>query len=335
MKFALKYREGMHIEKKGKRVAIVGAGPAGLTAAGELICFGYDVNVYDQMPEPGGLLIFGIPEARIPKETVREGVNQLRDLGVVFNTNITVGRDIDIMDLVREHDAVLVATGTWKSREMGLVGEELNGIHHALNYIVDYHLSKFGYRRLFHKPSGDKRVMVIGGGLTAVDACMIASEMGVKRISLIYRRTKKEAPAGPFEIEKLEKSGIAFRELVQPVEFIGNGRVEAVKAIRMALGELDSTGRLKPIPIDNSEYLIPADIVLVAVGLEPTLPNPEKFAVEAEKEGVIKTDESFKTNIEKVFAAGDVKHGPTRIGPAMQSGMKVAKHIDEYLLKLG
>jgi glutamate synthase (NADPH/NADH) small chain len=227
-----------------------------------------------------------------------------------------------------------VATGTWKSREMGLAGEKFNGIHHALNYIVDYHLSKFNYRGLFHKPSGNKRMTVIGGGLTAVDACMIASEMGVKRISLIYRRTKKEAPAGPLEIEKLEKSGIEFRELVQPVEFIGNGRVKAVKAIRMRLGDLDSTGRPEPIPIDNSEHLIPADIVLVAVGLAPTLPNPEKFVIEAEKDGVIKTDESFKTNIEKVFAAGDVKHGPTRIGLAFQSGIKVAKYIHEYLLKL-
>ncbi len=332
MKFARRCRPEDQIPVTGKKVAIIGAGPAGLGAAGELVCYGHEVHVYDMLPEPGGLLIFGIPEFRIPKEGVRKGIRELIDLGVIFHLNTKVGKDIDFEDLVNEFDAVLIATGTWKSRRLKIPGENLKGVYHALEFIVDYHLHKYGYSDKEVKLKN--RVIVIGGGLTAVDACYLARDAGAEEIYLFYRRTREFAPAGVREFNKLEENGFKVQELTQPIEFGGDesGTLKYVKAIRMRLGEKDSSGRPKPVPIENSEFTIEASAVLVAAGEIATPPFiDQKYGIEITKWNTIKTDKEYKTTRKGVFAAGDVVSGPSLIGPALASGKKAALAIHKYL----
>lgn len=335
MKFALKCKPGQPLPKSGRRVAIVGAGPAGLAAAGELVCLGHEVHVYDQMPEPGGLLLFGIPEFRIPKRGVREGIEELRKLGVVFHQNVKVGEDVKLAELIENYDAVLIATGTWKSREMNVPGErELKGVFHALYYILDYNSAKLGYKSMDEVEKLSGKVAVIGGGLTAIDACLVALEMGAEEVTLIYRRTRKQAPAGEKEFNAIEAKGVKVRELTQPIRFVGDssGRVKGIEAIKMKLGEPDKSGRPRPVPVEGSEHFIEADYVLIAAGLEPTPPRDcAEAGIELNRDGTIKVDEKFMTSRDKVFAAGDVKHGPWLIGPAMKSGREAARYIHEYL----
>jgi len=333
MRFVRGCKPGDEIPKTGKKVAIIGAGPAGLGAAGELVCKGHEVHVYDQLPEPGGLLIFGIPDFRIPKEGVKKGIKELIEVGVVFHLNTKVGRDIDLEDLIREYDAVLIATGTWRSRDLRIPGEDLKRVYHAFHYIIDYHLHKYGY--LDHAPELKGKTLVIGGGLTAVDACYIARDAGAEKVTLFYRRTREQAPAGAREFNKLEEEGFEVHELTQPVEFIGddNGYVKAVKAIRMKLGEPDSSGRPRPIPIEGSEFVTEIDTVLIAAGEIATPPFENgKYGIELNRNNTIKADKKFRTTRKGVFAAGDVKHGPSLIGPALGSGKKAALYIHEYLM---
>ncbi len=323
----------MEIPKTGKKVAIIGAGPAGLAAAGELVCAGHEVHIYDMMPEAGGLLIFGIPDARIPKKGIRDGVKELYDLGVKFHLNTKVGKDIDLEEIINSYDAILIATGTWKERRLKIPGEDLEGVYPALEFIVDHQMHKYGYKPTSPKLWG--KTLVVGGGLTAVDACYFAREAGAKKIILFYRRTRQQAPAGVREFNRLESEGIEIYELTQPIEFIGDekGHVKAVKAIKMQLGPPDSSGRPRPIPIPNSEFIMEIDNALIAIGEIPTPPfeNSEKYGIELNKDGTIKTDKKFRTTRKGVFAAGDVKHGPSLIGPAMASGRQAAIYINEYL----
>lgn len=332
MRFARRCKPGDEIPKSGKKVAIIGAGPAGLGAAGELICFGHEVHVYDMLPEPGGLLIFGIPEFRIPKEGVRKGIKELMEIGVVFHLNTKVGVDVDFEEIINEYDTVLIATGTWKSRRLNIPGEELKGVHHALDFIVDFHLHKYGYST--HEVKLRDRVLVIGGGLTAVDACYLARDAGADEVYLFYRRTREFAPAGVKEFNKLEENGFKIYELTQPVEFggDGNGNLKYVKAIRMKLGEKDSSGRPRPVPIENSDFVIEISAALVAAGEIATPPfTNTKYGIELTKWNTIKTDKEYKTTRKKVFAAGDVVTGPSLIGPALASGKKAALAINKYL----
>ncbi len=332
MKFARRCKPGDKIPISGKKVAIIGAGPAGLGAAGELICYGHEVHVYDMLPEPGGLLIFGIPEFRIPKEGVRKGIKELIELGVVFHLNTKVGEDVEFEKILNDFDAVLIATGTWKSRRLNIPGEDLEGVYHALEFIVDYHLHKYGYSE--HAIKLKDRVLVIGGGLTAVDACYLARDAGAEEVYLIYRRTREFSPAGVREFNKLEENGFKIYELTQPIEFIGDdeGKLRYVKAIRMKLGEKDSSGRPRPVPIENSDFTIEVSAVLVAAGEIATPPFAnEKYGIETTKWNTIKTDKEYKTTRKGVFAAGDVVSGPSLIGPALASGKKAALSVHKYL----
>ena len=332
MKFVRKCKPGEELPKTGRKIAIIGAGPAGLAAAGELVCDGHEIHVFDMMPEPGGLLIFGIPDFRIPKKGVIEGIEGLKEIGILFHQNIKVGKDIDLEDIIKGHDAVLIATGTWKSRQLKIPGENLPGVFQALEFIVDFHLHKYGY--LKKEPKLQGKNLVIGGGLTAVDACYIARDAGAEEVVLYYRRTRDVAPAGAREFNKLEKEGVEVRELTQPVEFIPSdgGEVEAVKAIKMRLGEKDSSGRPRPIPIEGSEFVRKIDGVLIAAGEIATPPfESGKYGIELTRWNTIKTDKRFRTTRKGVFAAGDVKTGPSLIGPAMASGRKAANEIREYL----
>ncbi len=341
----------------GKRVAIIGAGPAGLGAAGVLVCQGHEVHVYDQFPEPGGLLIFGIPEYHVPKAPVRRGVEELRKAGVVFHTSTRVisceqgkpeneithvlgnliKEKVCFEKIIEEYDAVLIATGAWKSRRLGIPGEDLKGVYPALEWLVDFSLAQHGYKKLEEVPPVEGNVLVIGGGLTAVDAVEVPLKyLGkkIRKVYLSYRRTRKEAPMGEREFNRLVKEyGIEPLELTIPVRFIGDEKGHVRKAV-LQRTRLEPTpgGRPKPVPIPGSEFEIDVDTVLVAIGEIPSPPFENGCCgIELNKDGTIKVDEKFRTTRFKVFAAGDVKHGPSLIGPALKSGVDAAKYIDEFL----
>ncbi len=344
----------------GKKVAIIGAGPAGLAAAGWLRCRGHEVHVYDQFPEPGGLMIFGIPEYHIPKKSVREGVRELMEAGVVFHKNTRViccenntpengvkeimkkwiKETVCLEDLIEKYDAVLIATGAWKSRRLNIPGEDLEGVYPALEWLLDFSLVYNGYKDPDDMMPLHGRILVIGGGLTAVDAVEVPLRyLGEKidKVYLSYRRNRKYAPMGEKEWNRLEKEySDKFVGLEQtiPVKFIGdnNGHVRKAVLQKTKLVEVEKGKRPKPVPVPGSEFEVEVDYVLVAIGEKPSPPFEDGCAgIAVESWGAIRTDEKHRTTREKVFAAGDVKHGPSLIGPAYKSGMDAAKYIHTYL----
>ena len=336
----------------GKRVAIIGAGPAGLGAAGILRCYGHEIVVYDQNPEPGGLIVFGIPVTRIPKGPVRRGIKELEEAGVRFilRTKVDMTGDLGLMDevveprdrvhledIINEYDAVLIATGTWKTREMRVPGEDLPWVYPAVEWIVSVHMAKFGYKPWDKVPPLEGRILVIGGGLTAADAVLMPltyEEFSgkVKEVVLSYRRTAEYAPMGKREIDHLIAAGAKFWPLTQPVEFREEGGKRIVKFVRMRLVQVSAERRPKPVPIEGSEFEEEFDYVLKAVGVYPTPPVKDGCCgIKVDPSGVIVTDENYMTTREGVFAAGDVRHGPSLIGPALKSGMEAARKIHEYL----
>ena len=333
MRFATCTKETKKPEKD-KKVAIIGAGPAGLTAAGQLICEGYKVDVYDQLPEPGGLLLFGIPDFRFNKPRIREGIKALYDLGVNFILNTKVGRDIDLEDLINKYDAVIIATGAWKSRTMGIPGEDLKGVFQALDFLVKLDLYKAGHLPKEKVPEYGKKFVVVGGGETAMDSCRTAVRLGAEQVIVVYRRAKEYAPAHQREIEIAEKEGVKFMWLTNPVRFIGdeNGRVKEVECIKMKLGEPDSSGRPRPEPIPGSEFKIEADTVILAIGQIPTPPFEDgKYGIKLNKNGTIWTDGQGRTTRKGVFAIGDIETGPKFVGTAMASAKKAFKAIVDWL----
>jgi len=346
MKFLLRCKPETKKPPTGKKVAIIGAGPAGLGAAGVLLCNGHEVHIYDALPEPGGLLIFGIPPFRVPRESVREGVKELAEAGAVFFTStfvycgevprehealLLVKQYINLEELVQKYDAVLITTGTWKSRSLNVPGEDLPGVYKALDYLFRIYAHQLGYlpkEKVY--PTG-KKVLVVGAGLTAVDAAIEAKLQGAERVVVAYRRTINEAPAGRKTIEtELIAKGIEFRELINPVAFLGSGKLEKVRFIRMKLGAPDKSGRPRPEPVPGSEFEEEFDTVLIAAGEEPTPPG-KCLGIEFNPDGTIKVDEKMQTTRKGVFAAGDVVTGPSLIGKALGSGMRAATFIDEYL----
>jgi len=325
--------------KIDKKIAIIGAGPAGLGAAGVLICKGYEVHVFDALPEPGGLLLFGIPGFRVPKKNVKEGVEDLKRLGVIFHVNKRVvegdkeeNNTIGFNLLVKNFDAVIIATGTWEERKLGVEGEDLKGVYPALSFLFEYSRAELGYIDFKELPSLGNKVAVIGGGLTAVDAAEVSHRLGAKEVYMIYRRTINEAPAKR-EIERLIKMGIKWIELATPKRFLGdeNKRLRKIELIRMRLGEPDHTGRPRPIPIEGSETYLDVDSVLVAIGEIPTPPFKMHPEIKLNRDGTIWVDKKNRTTMRGVFAAGDVVIGPSFIGKALASGIAAANSVDEYL----
>ncbi len=323
------YCREMRRAAKRFKVSVVGAGPAGLAAAGYLTCIGYSVDVYDAMPEPGGYLTFGVYHGRLPRRSVREGVEELEREGVVFHRGVHADSRL-INDLLSSSDAVLVATGAWRPRRLMIRGSGLPGVMAASGYIVSFYKWMLGYSST--SPPKPGRVVVVGGGHTAVDACMVAMDMGAEEVYLVYRRTRLEAPAGPVAFSLLEKRGVRIVELASPVEYIGSGRLEAVKLVKMRLAGVDESGRPRPEPIPGTEYTLEADTVLEAVGLKPTPPpSLTSLGVGVTPKGSIATGRCHMTSVERVFAAGDVVHGASTIGRALKSGVEAAKCIEEYL----
>ncbi|WP_048812896.1 FAD-dependent oxidoreductase [Acidilobus saccharovorans] len=336
----------------GKKVAIIGAGTAGLGAAGVLKCKGYDVTVYDMLPEPGGMLIFGIHVDRIPKPPIREGVRELMDAGVEFVLNTKVGnRDlermdelvkaknvVDLEDIIKSYDAVLIATGTWTSNKSKVPGEELPWVYPAMEFLVATHLAKFGYRPWDIVPDVKGDLLVVGGGYTAEDAAYVPRTYPeyrdrMRRIVLSYRRTRNEAPMGPMEMTNIEASGVEIWELTVPIAYREENGRRIARIIRNRLVQAPGEKRPRPEPIPGSEFDAYFDFVLEAIGERPTPPfeGKECCGIKLTDWGTIVVDKDMMTSRKGVFAAGDVVHGPSQLGPALKSGMDAANAIMKYL----
>ena len=330
---------GVPVEKapsNGIKVAIVGSGPSGLACASDLAKLGYDVTIFEVLHKPGGVLQYGIPEFRLPKQRVVEPeIDSVRALGVKIETNVVVGRTITIDELFdREgYKAVFVGSGAGLPRFMGIPGESLNGVFSANEF-----LTRSNLMRAFD-PSSDtpifvgKRVAVVGGGNVAMDAARTALRLG-SQVTIVYRRTEKELPARAEEVHHALEEGIVFRMLTNPVEILGDekGWVNALRCIQMELGEPDASGRRSPIPIKDSEFEIPVDAVIMALG---TSPNPliakTTKGLETERHGCIVADESGATSRPGVFAGGDAVTGAATVILAMGAGRRAAAAIDAYL----
>ncbi|MGB9631233.1 MAG: FAD-dependent oxidoreductase, partial [Candidatus Methanodesulfokora sp.] len=300
--------------------------------------------VYDKLPMAGGLMAFVIPKYRIPLENILEGVKDLEEnFGVKFNLSVKVchesgyeeGDELsktskDLQELCSEYNAVLIATGTWKSHKLNIEGEDSKNVTSALRFLLDLHLHDMGLARSGLPRLG--RVIVIGGGLSAIDAAEESLLRGAQEVYLVYRRTKKEAPAGEFEVNRLIGMGVNWIELAAPIRIMAeDGIAKEVKFQRMKLAEPDEKGRPKPVPIPGSEFTLEADTIVVAVGERPTNPLSGDLAKYVGEDGRIIVDQSFRIPGTNIFAAGDVVTGPSKVGRAVEHGLFAAKTIDELI----
>jgi formate dehydrogenase major subunit len=308
----------------GKTVAIIGGGPGGLTAAYFLRVAGHAVTVFDAMPEMGGMLQYGIPEYRLPKKYLQAEIAAIREMGVAFRNNVKIGRDVTFESLRESFDAVIVAVGAWTSTGLRCPGEELEGVIGGIDFLREIALGKPLYT--------GKRVAVVGGGNTAMDACRTAVRLGAEKVYNIYRRTKNEMPAEEIEIQEAEEEGVIFKNLTNPLEVIGeNGRVSKLLLQIMELGEPDASGRRAPVPVPGKEEILEVDTVIVAIGQKP---NPAGLAgLELTKWGTIAADErSFRVSLPGVFAIGDATNKGADIAiAAIGEAKKAAAVVDSYL----
>jgi len=319
----------------GKKVAVVGGGPAGLTAAGELAKYGHDVTVYEALHQPGGVLVYGIPEFRLPKQIVDKEVQRLTDAGVKIECNVVVGRTYTLPELRQNFDAIFIANGAGLPVFMNVPGENLKGVYSANEY-----LTRVNLMAAYEFPSADtpvligKRVAVVGGGNVAMDAVRTAKRLGAEVASIVYRRTKAEMPARGEEVHHAEQEGVVFEMLVAPLEVVGNDKkwVTGLKCQRMQLGEPDSSGRRSPVAIPGSEFILDCDVVVVSIG---TRANPLLTAtcpeLKLNKKGNIEADANGMTSLPGVFAGGDIVRGAATVILAMGDGKRSAKAINEYL----
>lgn len=320
----------------GKRVAIVGSGPAGLTCAGDLAMMGHSVTIFEALHKPGGVLVYGIPEYRLPKKIVEEEIDYLQKLGVKIVLNALIGKTFTIDDLLKEFDAVFIGTGAGHPTFLNIPGENLNGVHSANEYLTRVNLMKAYLFPKYHTPiRKGKNVVVIGGGNVAMDAARTALRMKAESVTLLYRRSREELPARHEEVERAEEEGLKFQFLTAPLWFLGDaeGWVAGIECQKMELTEPDSTGRRKPVPIEGSEFVMPADMVIVAIGTDSNkLLTDVTPGLEANKRGYIVVDEETgKTTKEGVYAGGDNTTGAATVILAMGAGKRAAKAIDEYV----
>lgn len=320
-------------DKNGKRVAVVGAGPAGLTCAGELAKLGYNVTVFEKNDLPGGLSTYGIVVMREPIRVALEEVEFVKKLGVEVKTNSEVGKDISADELLNGYDAVFVAAGMGKVPDMGIPDEVAEGVQEALSFIAETKLAeKEGLERLQKLPVG-KRVAVIGAGNTAIDAATIAARLGAERVTIVYRRSAAEMPAYDFEYEFIKNEGVEFRFLTQPVAVLAeNGRVTGLQCIRMKLGEPSTDGRRRPVPIEGSEWVLECDQVIKAIGQEKLVGLFEMLGLETVN-GYLKVDGSLRTSNPNIFAGGDCVRnvGEAMTVTAAEDGKIAARSIHAQL----
>ena len=319
-----------------KKVAVIGSGPAGLACASDLAKWGYDVTIFEALHKAGGVLEYGIPEFRLPKEAVlKREINEVKALGVKIETDVIIGRTVTIDSLMDDEgfEAVFVGTGAGLPKFMGIPGENLNGVFSANEFLTRNNLMK-AFREDYLTPiHAGKKCCVVGGGNVAMDAARTALRLGADT-SIIYRRTEVELPARKEEVHHAKEEGIDFQMLTNPVEILGdeNGWVRALRCIRMELGEPDESGRRSPVPIPGSEFEIPTETVIMALG---TAPNPlivnTTSGLEATRRGGLVADEDGRTTRPGIFAGGDAVTGAATVILAMGAGRKAAKAIDEYL----
>jgi glutamate synthase (NADPH/NADH) small chain len=322
----------------GRKVAVIGGGPAGLTVAGDLIKLGHQVTIFEALHKMGGVLVYGIPEFRLPKVIVNREVEYLRKLGVEVVTDFVVGKTRTVDSLLEEFDAVFVGSGAGLPWFMDIPGENLNGVYSANEYLTRMNLMKGFLFPQFPTPiKNHKRVAVIGGGNVAMDCARTALRLGAET-RIIYRRSRQELPARLEEIENAEEEGVIFDFLTLPTRYIGdeNGWVKEIEYLKMELGEPDASGRRRPVPIEGSETIIPMDAVVCAIGNSP---NPLIAAttpgLEVGKKGnIVADEETGKTSRDRVWAGGDVVTGAATVILAMGAGRKAARSIHEYLSSL-
>lgn len=325
------------ISSNGKKAAVVGAGPAGLTAAGDLVNKGYEVTVFESLHKEGGVLVYGIPEFRLPKDIVAYEIDTLRKKGVTFYHNVVVGRSLDIQDLFDEgYDAVFVGTGAGLPKFMNIEGENLVGVYSANEYLTRINLMK-GYLDEYDTPiKKHKQVAVVGGGNVAMDAARCAKRMGAE-VHVIYRRGRDEMPARAEEIEHAEEEGIQFHLLNNPVRVLGdeNNYVSQIECIKMELGEPDASGRRRPVAIEGSEFTLDVDGVIMALGtsLNQLIVETTEGLDENDWGGIQINDETGACTREGVFAGGDAVTGAATVIKAMGAGKLAAAHMDEYMQK--
>lgn len=323
------YDERPQIIKIGKRVAVVGSGPASLSCAADLARCGVDVTMYEALHEAGGVLVYGIPEFRLPKALVKKEIDKVRALGVDIETNVVVGKTIFIEELLFEYDAVFIGTGAGVPMLLKVKGENLNGVYSANEYLTRINLMKAYKKDAITPVKRGKNVVVVGAGNVAMDSARTALRMGAN-VKLVYRRGREEMPARKEEINHAEEEGVEFLLLANPVEIIGDeqGNVKAVKCIEMQLGEPDASGRRSPIPVQGSEFTVDCDEVIVALG---TTPNPiikrSMPSLETTKKGTIVADENGLTNIPRLYAGGDAMTGAATVILAMGAGKRSAQAI--------
>ncbi len=327
------------IKPNNIKIAVVGSGPAGLTCAGELAKMGYSVTIFESLHLPGGVLRYGIPEFRLPREVLDFEIEYIKKLGVEIITNVLVGKSLTLQDLWDEgFKAVFIGTGAGLPSFMNIPGENLNGVYSANEFLTRNNLM-LAYK--FPESSDtpikvESPTIVVGGGNVAMDAARVAKRLGSKKVVVVYRRTEKEMPARIEEIHHAKEEGIEFFFLTLPVEFIGdeNGWIKQAKCIKMKLGEPDKSGRRRPIPIEGSEFVIETRTAIIAIGQKPNPLVPRTFpGLKLTDWGTIVVDDDMMTSIPGVFAGGDIVTGAATVILAMGMGRKAAEGIDKWIKK--
>lgn len=327
----------VEIEKNGKKVAVVGSGPAGITCAGELIKKGYDVTVFEALHKPGGVLSYGIPEFRLPKALVAKEIESVEKLGVKIETNVIVGRSITIDELMEDgYEAVFVGSGAGLPRFLNIPGENLLGVYSANEFLTRVNLMKgYQFPEMPTPVKVGKKVAVVGAGNVAMDAARTAKRLGAEEVYIVYRRSEEEAPARLEELHHAKEEGIIFRFLNNPAKVIGNenGWVSGLEVVKQELGEADASGRRSPVPVEGSNYVIDVDTVVIAIGQSPNpLIRQTTPGLETQRwGGIIVEEETMETSKPCVYAGGDTVTGAATVILAMGAGKKAAAAIDAKL----
>ena len=324
-------------KKNGKKVAVIGSGPAGLTCAGDLARMGYEVTIFEALHEPGGVLVYGIPEFRLPKtKVVAKEIENVKSLGVKIETNVVVGKSVTIDELLEEegYDAVFIGSGAGLPKFMGIPGEQANGVFSANEYLTRSNLMK-AFREDSNTPiMHGKKVAVVGGGNVAMDAARTALRLGAE-VHIVYRRSEEELPARVEEVHHAKEEGIIFDLLTNPVEILEDekGWVNGIKCIKMELGEPDESGRRRPVEVPGSEFVIDVDTVIMSLGTSPNplISSTTKGLEINKRKCIIAEEDCGKTTKEGVYAGGDAVTGAATVILAMGAGKTAAKGIDEYL----
>mgnify|MGYP001039079049 CR=1 FL=1 len=313
------------ITKTDKKVAIIGAGPAGLAAANDLALKGHNVTIFEALPEPGGMLRVGIPEYRLPKRILRQEIDYIQKLGVEIKTGVQVGKDITLEELRTNYAAIFIAVGAHGGIRLRVEGEDIPGVVEGIRFLRAVNLGE--------KVQIGKKVAVIGGGNTAIDCARAAKRLGAEEVTIVYRRSRSEMPASAEEVAAVEEEGVPIEFLTTPTRFFSeNGRLAKMECIRMKLGEPDGSGRPRPIPIEGSEFTIPIDTVIAALGQATETEFVRELGISLSRRNTIEIDsETGVTNVEGVFAGGDVVTGPAFVIDAIAAGQKAARSIERYL----